>query len=311
MYLPVCCAETGRRQICATLLVENRPFASSLVNLKALDEQITCKRSMAVKKKLQGQVAIVTGGSRGLGLAASEWLVQAGAAVTMVARSEEQVLAEAKRLGKGTGRAWGLAADVSDSAQMEEAVATTVERFGRLDIIVNNAGLIWPIDEVGEADPDEWAYNIHVNLVGPFNVIHAALPTMIEQKYGRIVNVSSGLSQLPYAGLSAYSAAKAGLDQFTRILALEVKEVGITVNALYPGIVDTDMQADIRSVDTTDSVLDLSMFHEAQESKRLLSPSVAARQIYWLVGPWSRQRTGEIFTYRDHAWLEQVEKDIQ
>lgn len=266
---------------------------------------------MTFRKKLQGQVAIVTGSSRGLGLAAAEWLVQAGAAVTLLARSEEVVVAEAQRLSKSGGRAWGLAADVSDQAQMEEAVATTLERFGRIDIIVNNAAVVWPIDEVGEADPDEWAYNIHVNLVGPFNLIHSALPTMIEQKYGRIVNVSSGLSQIAYAGLSAYSAAKAGLDQLTRILALEVKDAGITVNALYPGIVDTDMQADIRSVDTADSVLDLSMFHEAQENNRLLAPRLAARQIYWLVGPWSRHRTGEIFTYRDQAWLDQVAKDIE
>lgn len=264
---------------------------------------------MPIKKKLQGQVAIITGSSRGLGLAAAEWLVQAGAAVVLTARSEEKVLAEAKRLAK-LGRAWGVAADISDLAQVETVVETALEKFGRIDILVNNAAVVWPIDEVGEADPDEWAYNIHVNLVGPFYMAHTVLPTMIEQKYGRIVNVSSGLSTIPYAGMSAYGAAKAGLDQLTRILALEVKNIGITVNALYPGIVDTDMQADIRSVDTTDSVLDLTMFHEAHEGNRLVPPEVAARQVYWLVGPWSRQRTGEIFTFRDEAWLAQVAKDI-
>jgi NAD(P)-dependent dehydrogenase (short-subunit alcohol dehydrogenase family) len=133
---------------------------------------------------------------------------------------------------------------------------------------------------------------------------------MIEQRYGRIVNVSSGLGSAVYAGFSAYGAAKAGLDQFTRILAREVKEAGITVNGLYPGMVDTDMQADIRSVDTSESNVDLTFFHQAAEAGRLISAHEAAKRIFWLVGPWSRQRTGEIFSFRDEAWLAQVDQDI-
>ncbi|RIK44106.1 MAG: short-chain dehydrogenase [Chloroflexi bacterium] len=265
---------------------------------------------MAGKKKLQGQVAIVTGGSRGLGLALAEWLVGAGAAVVLAARSEDRVVAEARRLAQAGGRAWGIAADVSDLAQVEEVVDTTLDKFGRIDILVNNAGIVWPIDEVGEVDPDEWAYSIHVNLVGPFYMVHSVLPTMIEQRFGRIVNVSSGLSTTPYAGLSAYSAAKAGLDQFTRILALEVKGAGITVNAVYPGMVDTEMQADLRSVDTSESVIDLSMFHNAAAAGALVSARAAARRLLWLVGPWSRGHTGEIFSFRDQAWLAQVERDM-
>lgn len=265
---------------------------------------------MAGKKKLQGQVAIVTGSSRGLGLALAEWLVATGAAVILVARSEEQVIAEARRLARTGGRAWAVAADVSDLAQVEQVVDTALDRFGRIDILVNNAAVIWPIDEVGEADPEEWAYNIHVNLVGSFYMAHSVLPTMIEQRYGRIVNVSSGLSSTPYAGLSAYSAAKAGLDQFTRILALEVKGAGITVNGLYPGMVDTEMQADLRSVDTSESTIDLSLFHNAAEAGTLVPAHDAARRLLWLVGPWSRGRTGEIFSFRDQAWLAQVDKDM-
>lgn len=265
---------------------------------------------MAGKKKLQGQVAIVTGASRGLGLAVAEWLTQAGAAVALAARSEDQVIAEARRLAKAGARAWGIPADVSDLAQVEQVIAATLERFGRIDILVNNAAVIWPIDEVGEADPDEWAYNIHVNLVGPFYMAHSVLPTMVEQRFGRIINVSSGLSTTPYSGFSAYGAAKAGLDQFTRILALELKGTGVTANVIYPGMVDTDMQADIRSVDTSESVIDLSMFHQAAEAGGLISAQVAARRIGWLAGPWSRNRSGEIFTFRDEEWLAQVEQDL-
>ena len=265
---------------------------------------------MAGKKKLQGQVAIVTGASRGLGLAVAEWLTQAGAGGAMGARSEDLVIAEARRLAKAGARAWGIPADVSDLAQVEQVIAATLERFGRIDILVNNAAVIWPIDEVGEADPDEWAYNIHVNLVGPFYMAHSVLPTMVEQRFGRIINVSSGLSTTPYSGFSAYGAAKAGLDQFTRILALELKGTGVTANVIYPGMVDTDMQADIRSVDTSESVIDLSMFHQAAEAGGLISAQVAARRIGWLAGPWSRNRSGEIFTFRDEGWLAEVEKDL-
>lgn len=266
---------------------------------------------MPGKQKLQGQVAIITGGSRGLGLGVATWLTQAGAAVVLTARSAEQVVEQAQQLRRQGARAWGVMADVSDFEQGEQVVASTLEQFGRIDILVNNAAITWPIDEVGEADPDEWAYNIHVNLVGPFYMAHAVLPIMIEQRYGRIVNISSGLGQTPYSGLSAYGAAKAGLDQFTRILALEVQDAGITVNGLYPGMVDTDMQADIRSVDTSESVLDLSMFHRAYEAGTLISAYEAARRIYWLVGPWSRAQTGKIFSFRDAEWVAQVDRDTQ
>ncbi len=259
------------------------------------------------RKKLQGQVAIITGSSRGLGLAAAEQLIQAGATVVLTARSADQVAAAASRLGE---RALGIPADVSDWEQVGQLVDETLQRFRRIDILINNAALVWPVDEVVESDPEEWAYNIHVNLIGPYYLAHAVLPTMQEQNYGRIVNVSSGLSHIPYAGLSAYGAAKAGLDQLTRVLALEVANSGITVNALYPGILDTDMQADLRSVDTEDSVLNLSMFHEAHEGGALVAPSQAARLLYWLVGAWSRQHNGEIFTSRDQAWLAQVERDL-
>lgn len=264
----------------------------------------------SMSKKLQGQVALVTGGGRGIGAAAAELLARAGAAVVLTARSEEEIDAVAKRIRKAGGKAIAVPCDVSDFGQIEEVVESALDQFNRLDILINNAAVVWPLEEVADSDPDEWAYNIHVNLVGPYNMARNVLPLMVDQGYGRILNITSGAARGGIVGSSAYSAAKAGLDAFTRTLAAEVAGTGVTVNGLNPGSVDTEMQADLRSVDTEGTRLDFSYFHEAYEQGRLGSPATTARQIYWLVGPWGRNETGKIFSAGDEEWRAQVEKDI-
>ncbi|MBX3050976.1 MAG: SDR family oxidoreductase [Caldilineaceae bacterium] len=264
----------------------------------------------AISRKLQGQVALVTGGGRGIGAAAAELLAAAGASLVLTARSEEEIDAVAQRIrGKG-GKAIAVPCDVSDFGQIEEVIEAALDQFDRLDILINNAGLIWPLEEVVDSDPDEWAYNIHVNLVGPYNMARNILPVMIDQGYGRILNITSGAAAGSLIGVSAYSAAKAGLDAFTRTLAAEMAGTGVMVNGLKPGTVDTEMQADLRSVDTEGTKLDFSYFHTAYEGGRLGSPTETARQIYWLVGPWGRAETGKIFSAGDAEWRAQVDKDI-
>src|SRR5215203_6824796 len=168
------------------------------------------------QKNLQGQVAIITGGGRGIGKSAAEELAALGATVVVTARSKDQVEGVAAALRAQGASAIGMVADVADATQIERLTSAVLDEYGRVDILVNNAGIIWPVKDVVETDAEAWTYNIQVNLFGPFYLVRKLLPLMIQQKYGRIVNVSSGAAINPIVGASAYSTAKAGMDMFTR-----------------------------------------------------------------------------------------------
>ncbi len=263
-----------------------------------------------IRKKLQGQTAIICGASRGIGAATARLLAEAGAAVVLAARSSDQLEAVVKEIRSQGRRAIAVPADISDPAAAEEIVESALDQFDRVDILVNSAGVIWPLDEAMETDADEWAYNIHVNLIGPFYLARNVLPVMVDQGYGRIVNLTSDAAYHPYAGMSAYCAAQAGLEMWTRVVAQEVAGRGVGVNCLNPGWADTELQADIRSVDTAESGLNFDAWNSAYERGELLSPEDAARLVYWLAGPWSRTRSGEVFCGLDEAWRGQVEADL-
>ena len=253
-------------------------------------------------------MAIITGSGRGIGAATAELLARAGASVVVTARGEEEIEAVAARIRHDGGKAIAVAGDVSDVEQIEEIVESALTQYDRIDILINNAGIIWPVEAAAYADPDEWAYNIHVNLIGAYTMARNVLPVMIDQGYGRILNITSGAAEHVIPGASAYCVAKAGVNMLTRALATELADTGVHVNALSPGMVDTEMQADIRSVDAEDSGFDFYHFHKAYTSGALRSSEEVARMIYWIVGPWGRSYSGEIFNQSDGKWMAQVEK---
>ena len=191
---------------------------------------------------LSGEVALVTGGSRGIGLAAAQALAAAGAKVAVTARSGVEEAAET--VGHG---AIGLACNVSDPAQADAAVAAVTQRFGKVSLLINNAGVIDPIGPLAESDPAAWAQNITVNLSGVYTMARYALPGMISAGRGVILNVSSGAAHRPLEGWSAYCSAKAGVAMLTRALHLETHGQGIRTYGFAPGTVDTEMQVKIRA----------------------------------------------------------------
>ncbi len=191
---------------------------------------------------LSGRVGIVTGGSRGIGGAISTVLAEDGATVAVLGLPEDQERTHslAARLNGASSRIHFYQSDVSVYQECHAAVAAVLQEHGRVDFLVNNAGITRD-HTVRKMTVEEWEAVLQVNLSGPFFMIKAVLDTMVEQGFGRIVNVSSVVGESGNFGQANYAAAKAGLIGLTKTVALEVAKRGITVNAVAPGFIDTDM----------------------------------------------------------------------
>ena len=190
---------------------------------------------------LHGQVALITGGGRGLGRAFAQALAAAGAAVAVTARSETQVEETARQIVAAGGQALALPGDVTDAPIVSHIVEAVEQHFGSIDILVNNAGIITPIGPVWEIDPDTWWHTLDTHVRGSFLYAHAVLPTMMARRRGRIINITSpaAWNAVPYA--SAYGLSKAALSYLTGCLAGETQQYGITVFAYAPGFVRSAM----------------------------------------------------------------------
>ncbi len=196
---------------------------------------------------LAGKVVIVTGASRGIGAAAAAALANAGASLVLAARDATQTDAVAQAIARAGGKAAAIACDVSDWTAVQRLLAETQQRFGKIDALINNAGVIEPIAVTAASDPTAWARSIEINLIGAYYAIRAVLPPMLAAGGGTIVNVSSGAAHNPLEGWSSYCSGKAGLAMLTRQIALEHAAQGIRVFGFQPGTTDTDMQVIIRA----------------------------------------------------------------
>ena len=191
---------------------------------------------------LADKVAVVTGAGRGIGRAVALAYARMGADVACVSRTEEnsaKVAAEVEALGR---KAWALAVDVSDTAAVDAAAKEILESAGRVDILVNNAGVTRD-NLLIRMSEEEWDTVLDINLKGAFNFTKAFSRTFIKQRSGRIINIASVIGLIGNAGQSNYAASKAALIGFTKSIAKELAPRGITVNAIAPGFIETDMTA--------------------------------------------------------------------
>ncbi len=236
---------------------------------------------------MKNKVVVITGASRGIGEASARELAAQGAKVVLVARSKAKIEAIAKDINSSGARALALSADVSDYNSVENLFVQTIAKYGKLDVLINNAGLIEPIAKFSETEPEAWTRTVSVNLVGAYNCIRAAIDKFNND--ATIINLSSGAAFTALEGWSAYCASKAGLAMLTKSIGLEHPQINIY--GFAPGLVDTPMQAQIRQ----SGINPISQI--AQEN--LASVAEVAKAIAWLCTDYAKEYSGQEIDIRD------------
>src|SRR3978361_2230449 len=233
---------------------------------------------------LEGRVALVTGGGRGLGRALALALAEQGAAVAVGARPTHEVDAVAGELREAGRSALAVSLDVADPASVADAVRRVEAELGGVDVLVNAAGVVWPVGLLHKVDIEEWEQSIAINLIGAARSVRAVLPGMLERGWGRIVNLSSGAAVgngMPSS--RAYSVGKAGLDMLTANLGAELDGTGVQIFGVRPGVVDTSMQDYMRSLPREQvGETFYEKFHGMHERGELVGPEPAVALVLGL-----------------------------
>jgi len=190
--------------------------------------------------KLENKVALITGGTGALGRAVTKRFLEAGAHVTTTYTREEGVARLLAILGEHQTRLTGLKTDVTKEEEVKQSVDSLAQKFGRIDVLVNLAGGYVGGAPIAELDEKTWDFMMNLNLKSAFLCSKHVLPYMIAQKQGRIINISSRAAVRAFSGIAAYAASKAGIIAFTKVLAAETREHGITANVILPSIIDTE-----------------------------------------------------------------------
>lgn len=241
---------------------------------------------------LEGKVAIITGGGRGLGAVAARAFAQSGAAVTVAARTSQEIEAVADRIRNARGKALAVPTDVSDAKMVRTLVEQTMDSFSRIDFLINFAGVLHPMGKpTWETDPEAWQRSIGANLIGVYLTSHAVIPHMLRQGSGRLLHISSHASHEPVERASAYSTAKAGVNHFIRVLARELEDSGITANTFNPGPTNSP---------TLHEVYETLYPHATRFIERVMrDPDQAVQLILWLCSPATARISGQFIVWKD------------
>jgi NAD(P)-dependent dehydrogenase (short-subunit alcohol dehydrogenase family) len=238
-----------------------------------------------------GDVALVTGGAGAIGGAIAVGLMRAGVAVGLVDRDEERLQAQSRRFAAAGGHCYAVAGDVTIGAQVRRVADEVAARLGPIDILMHTAG-IFPRTEVLEMEEYEWDRVLSTNLRSAFLFARAVLPGMVQRGRGRMVSIGSDLADLGVAQAAHYAASKAGLHALTRCLAKEVGGMGVTVNCVLPGLVDTPMMRASNSPEY------IAAYTARMPDQRLGAPEDCAGLALFLTTPAAERITGQILGMR-------------
>jgi len=240
---------------------------------------------------MHSESVVITGASRGIGAATAKLFAERGASIILAARSLNAITALAQELDPSGEKVIAVACDVSDYTDVKNAIDTAVAKFGQIDVLVNNAGLIEPIKTIEESDPEQWSHVIDVNTKGVYYGTHAALQHMLPKKSGTIINVSSGAATGALEGWSHYCASKAAALSITRCTDKEYRDQGINVLGMSPGTVATDMQVAIKQ----SGINPVSQLSASDH----IPAEWAAKAIVWLSTSDAKDFRGQDFSLRD------------
>lgn len=245
-------------------------------------------------EQLSNRVAIITGGSRGIGKAVTKAFLREGAKVVIAARTKIEIDTTIKELKK-EGTIIGFPTDVSNREDVQKLIEQTLIKYGSIDILVNAAGIQDPIGPLTEVDIQEWINNIQINLIGTVICCKTILPIMIAKKRGKIINFSGGGATSPRPYFSAYACSKTAIVRFTETLAIEVKDYAIDVNAIAPGAIPTTMLEEIIRARNKAGEKEFSDAVECVQ-KGGTSPELAAELAVFLASEYSNGLSGRLIS---------------